>query len=121
MATKDLHLGYMDIPKGTVCGLNGLWQGIVNGKPLIEIGLLWRLGNAMEPNWPITEGYLMEIIGVSNVRVRYELDYSTDPNDMGANTANPPVNAIRAVVSARPGIVTVDELPLITARSVLLA
>jgi 2,4-diaminopentanoate dehydrogenase len=118
VATKDLHLGYMDIPKGTVCGLNGLWQGIVNGSPLIEIGLLWRLGNAMEPDWPIDEGYRIEVRGVPNVRVRYELDYPADVDDHGANTANPAVNAAPAVVAARPGLVTVDELPLITAGSV---
>lgn len=118
VATKDLHLGYMDIPKGTVCGLNGLWQGIVNGTPLIEIGLLWRLGNAMEPDWSITEGYVMEVIGVPNIRLRFELDYPPDINDHGANTANPAVNAIPQVVAARPGIVTVGELPLVTARSV---
>ena len=118
VATKDLHLGYMDIAKGTVCGLKGVWQGMVNGKPLIEIGLLWRLGNSMQPDWPITEGYVMEIIGVPNVRVRYELDSPQNPDDHSAHTANPPVNAIRAVVAARPGIVTVSDLPLITARSV---
>ena len=118
VATKDLHLGYMDIARGTVCGLNGLWQGIVKGKPLIEIGLLWRLGNSMEPDWPITEGYVIEVVGVPNVRLRYELDYPSDINDKDANTANPPVNAIAAVVAARPGIVTVNELPLITAGSV---
>jgi hypothetical protein len=108
----------MDIPKGTVCGLNGLWQGIVNGNPLIEIGLLWRLGNAMEPDWPINEGYRIEVRGVPDVRVRYELDYPADVDDYGANTANPAVNAAPAVVAARPGLVTVDELPLVTAGSV---
>lgn len=118
VATKDLDLGYMEIRKGTVCGLKGIWQGIVDGKPRIELGLTWRLGNAMHPDWPIEDGYVMEVIGVPNIRIRYELEYPTDPNDYVASTANPPVNAIRAVVAARPGIVTVDELPLITVGSV---
>ena len=118
VATKDLHLGYMDIPKGAVCGLKGLWQGIVNGKALIELGLLWRLGNAMEPDWPIAEGYVIEVRGVPNVRLRYELEYPEDRNDFDAHTANPPVNAIKAVVAAKPGLVTLDDLPLITAGSV---
>lgn len=117
VATKDLDLGYMQIAKGTVCGLKSLWQGIVDGKPLIEMGLTWRLGNAMTPDWPIEEGYVMEIVGVPNVRIRYELEYPADSNDYVASTANPPVNAIPAVVAARPGIVTVDELPLITVGS----
>ena len=118
VATQDLSLGYMDIPRGTVCGLKGMWQGFIGGRPLIELQLLWRIGNAMSPDWPIEEGYTMEIIGVPNVRVRYELEYPNDSNDYVASTANPPVNAIRAVVAARPGIVTADELPLITAGSV---
>lgn len=119
VATRDLDLGYMEIRKGTVCGLRGLWQGLNGGKPCIELGLTWRLGNAMGPDWPIEDGYVMEVIGVPNVRVRYELEYPKDPNDYVASTANPPVNAIRAVVAARPGIVTVDELPLITVGSVV--
>lgn len=118
VATKDLDLGYMEIRKGTVCGLKGIWQGIVDGKPRIELGLTWRLGNAMHPDWPIEDGYVMEVIGVPNIRIRYALEYPSDPNDYVASTANPAVNAIRAVVAARPGIVTVDELPLITVGSV---
>jgi hypothetical protein len=118
VATKDLDLGYMQIKKGTVCGLKGIWQGVVGGKPLIELGLTWRLGSSMSPDWPIEDGYVMEVIGVPNVRVRYELEYPSDPNDYVASTANPPVNAIPAVVAARPGIVTVDELPLITVGSI---
>jgi hypothetical protein len=118
VATKDLHLGYMDIAKDTVCGLDAVWRGMANGKPLIEMGLRWRIGDAMEPDWPINDGYVMEIIGIPSVKLRYELEYPKDPNDYVASTANPPVNAVHAVVAARPGIVTVNELPLITAGSV---
>ncbi|MBB5685915.1 NAD(P)H-dependent amine dehydrogenase family protein [Sphingobium boeckii] len=117
-ATQDLHLGYMDIPKGMVCGIKCLWQGIFEGRPLIEIGLLWRLGQSMEPDWPITEGYVMEVRGIPNVKLRYELEYPEDRNDFDAHTANPPVNAIKAVVAAKPGLVTIADLPLVTARSV---
>jgi hypothetical protein len=35
-----------------------------------------------------------------------------------ADTANPAVNATPAVVAAPPGLVTLADLPLITARSV---
>ncbi|ADP80786.1 NAD(P)H-dependent amine dehydrogenase family protein [Pseudofrankia inefficax] len=121
VATKDLDLGYMQIAKGMVCGIKGVWQGIVNGKPFVELGLLWRLGDAMEPDWPIAEGYVIEVRGVPNVRVRYELDPPAVGDDFSASTANPAVNAIPAVVAAHPGLVTIDELPLITARSVSIA
>lgn len=117
LATEDLDLGYMRIPRGTVCGLNGVWRGIAGGKAVIELGLLWRLGNAMEPDWPIAEGYVIEVRGVPNLRVRFEID-AEESGEIEASTAHPAVNAIPAVVAAPAGLVTVDELPLITAGSV---
>jgi hypothetical protein len=116
LATKDLDLGYMQIPKGTVCGISGLWQGIVDGEPFLEIGLLWRLGNAMEPDWPIQEGHLIEVKGTPSIRLRHEILHVA--GSYNSETANPAVNAIPAVVAARPGLVTLGDLPLITATSV---
>jgi hypothetical protein len=97
-----------------------MWQGMRDGKAVIEMGLTWRLGAPMEPDWPIAEGYVMEIKGVPTIRVRYEMDHSGDPdeNDAMSDTANPAVNAIKAVVAATPGLVTIADLPLITATSV---
>jgi hypothetical protein len=120
VAAEDIDLGWMQLPKGTVCGLRGMWQGIVDGRPLLEIGLTWQLGSPMEPSWPIEEGYVMDIDAVPHIKVRYEMDHSTDPdeNDAMSDTANPAVNAIPAVVAAAPGLVTVADLPLITAGSI---
>jgi hypothetical protein len=114
-ATKDLDLDYMKIAKGTICGLKGVWSGIVNGRAVIELGLCWRLGDAMEPNWPTEEGYVIEVDGVPSVRARYAIQYPANLTDFGIATANPAVNAIRAVVAARPGLVTADQLPLVMA------
>lgn len=114
-ATQDLDLGYMKIGKGTICGLKGVWSGIVNGRAVIELGLCWRLGHAMEPNWPTEEGYVIEVDGVPSVRARFAIQYPANLTDFGIATANPAVNAIRAVVAARPGLVTADQLPLVMA------
>lgn len=114
-ATKDLDLGYMKIGKGTICGLKGVWSGRVKGKAVIELGLCWRLGDAMEPNWPTEEGYVVEVDGVPSVRARFAIHYPANLTDFGVATANPAVNAIRAVVAAPPGLVTADQLPLVTA------
>lgn len=118
VATKDLDLGYMEIAKGAVCGLKGLWQGIVGGEPLIEMGLTWRLGDAIEPDWPVHAGHVIEIRGVPNIRLSHEIDHVPDPDNFNADTANPAVNAIPAVVAARPGLVTLPDLPLVTVTSV---
>jgi hypothetical protein len=113
-ATEDIDLGWMQIPKGTVCGINGIWSGIKDGKPLIEMRLLWRLGDAMTPNWPVGVGHSVEIIAQPNIRLTAQYDPISDDS----HTANPAVNAVPAVVRAAPGLVTIDQLPLITAGSV---
>jgi hypothetical protein len=119
VATEFLDLGYMEIAEGTVCGMKAMFQGMKDSRPLLEMGLLWRLGDAMGPDWPIEHGYLMEICGVPNIRVRYEPVFGGAAEEyVAAPTANPAVNAIPAVVAARPGLVTAADLPLITAISV---
>lgn len=71
----------------------------------------------MEPDWPIEEGHVIRIVGSPGIRIRHEIDYPSDLADLGSLTANPAVNAIAAVVAA-PGLVTIGEMPLITAGSV---
>jgi 2,4-diaminopentanoate dehydrogenase len=119
VATEELDLGYMTIPTRTVCGLKGRWSGMAGGRPVIELGLLWRLGYAMEPDWPTEEGYVIEVDGVPSVRARYAVDYPDALADFGVTTAGPAVNAIRHVVTAPPGLVTADQLPLVTASGLI--
>ncbi len=118
VATKDLDLGYMQIGKDMICGQKSIWRGIAGGKPVIEFSLLWRLGDAMEPDWAVHDGHQVEIRGVPGIKLSLTYDHPADPDDFNAITANPAVNAIPAVVQARPGIITVDELPLVTSASV---
>ena len=120
VATQDIDLGFMQIAKGRVCGMNGVWTGVYNARPLIEIGLLWRLGNAMEPNWAIaaTASDRDRRNPEPAAPLRDPAAAEPGPLDFTPETANPAVNAIPAVVAARPGLVTVGDLPLITARSV---
>lgn len=122
VATKHLDLGYMEIAEGTVCGMKAMFQGMKDGSALLEMDLLWRLGDAMEPDWPINHGYVMEIRGVPNIRVRYEPEFGRNAEEyVAAPTANPAVNAIPAVVAAGPGLVTAADLPLISAGSIRIA
>ena len=115
VATEDVDLGYMQIQKGHTCGLKGLWSGKVGGKSVIELGLVWRLGHAMEPDWPTEEGYLVDIDGDPGVHCKFELRYRDGNVDFGGPTAFPAVNAIPHVVAAAPGLVTADQMPMILA------
>ena len=118
VATRDLELGYMQIVKGRICGLKACWSGIAGGRAVIELGLMWRLGNAMAPDWKPVEGYVIEVDGEPNVRCRFHAEYGADP-DFGLVTAMPAVHAIPAVVAARPGLVTAADLPLVVAAHCL--
>jgi hypothetical protein len=114
VATRDLALGYMDIPKGHICGLNATWSGISRGRKAVELGLMWRLGQHMEPDWKAVEGYVIEVQGEPSVKCQLHAVYGKDP-DFGLVTAMPAVHAIPHVVAAEPGLVSVAELPLICA------
>ncbi|HQR03939.1 MAG: dihydrodipicolinate reductase [Proteobacteria bacterium] len=113
-ATEDVDLGYMKIGKGCISGLRCTWSARVAGRPVIELKVAWKLGNKLSHDWPVEEGWLVEIDGSPSVRCLYQQkrDEHFDP---GTLTAMPAIHAIPAVVAAPAGIVTTDRLPLIAA------
>lgn len=114
VATEDLDLGYMQIAKGTVCGMKLHFIGISKGKRIIDVGSMARLGQHMEPDWRPLHGYQIDIKGTPGVHCVVEaVDNRTADKDF--YTAMPAVNAIRTVIEAKPGLVTAGELPLICA------
>jgi hypothetical protein len=124
-ATRDIDLGYMQIPEGCVAGIEASWQGRVAGRTVIDLQVRWRKGQHIEPDWPLEHGYLVQIEGQPCVRTKLEI---RPPRDFKGKsfedfmqlgmiiTALPAVNAIPAVCAAPPGIRTYTELPLVTGR-----
>lgn len=114
VTTQDVDLGFMQFPKGTVCGMDVHFIGVSNGKRIIDVGSQVRLGRHMEPDWQPLHGYRVDIQGTPGVKLVIDaVDSRTADKDF--YTAMPAVNAIRAVIEAKPGLVTADELPLICA------
>lgn len=123
VATEKLELGYMTIEEGCVAGIEASWQGLRNGRKLIDLKVRWRKGQALEPDWPLEHGYLIEIEGQPCVKTKLEI---RPPKDFKAKsfedymqlgmiiTSLPAVNAIPAICQAAPGIRTYTDLPLIT-------
>ena len=124
-ATETMDLGFMTIPGGTVAGISGTWFGATEARRVIECSFRWKMGWAMEPDWPLRHGYFVEIDGQPKVRSRFQIlppDEWTEPDYMGLGmimTAMPAVNAIPAVCAAAPGIVGYADLPLITAKGLV--
>jgi hypothetical protein len=108
-----------------VAGVAASWQGVRNGRTVIDLRVRWRKGQTLEPDWKVEHGYIVAIEGEPNVRTKLEI---APPRDFVARsfkdymvlgmiiTSLPAIHAIPAVVAAPAGIVTYVDLPLITAR-----
>lgn len=124
-APEDVVMTSWTIPKGCVAGVSASWQGWAGGRKVVDMRVRWRKGPALEPNWEVGEGYLVEIQGQPCVRTKMTI---APPPDFEANTfddfmvlgmimtAMPAIDAIPAVCAAAPGIVTYLDLPLVTPR-----
>lgn len=109
-ATRDF--GFMTIGAGRIAGFKGVLSGMSGGRSVIECRFVWKVGNDMTPNWPVEDGYVLEIEGDPSVRVR--LSPMGEHFDGATTTAMPAVNAIPSVVAAPPGIVNHAKLPFVT-------
>jgi hypothetical protein len=71
----------------------------------------------MTPNWPVEDGYVLEVEGDPSVRVR--LQPMGEHFDGATTTAMPVVNAIPQVVAAPAGIVNTADLPFVKGTHLL--
>jgi 2,4-diaminopentanoate dehydrogenase len=111
LANRTTDFGFMTVQKGRIAGFSGVIAGVAYGRSVIECRFVWKIGADMTPDWPVTRGYVIEIEGEPNVRLKLE---SPDGHLDGAvTTAMPCVNAIPAVCAAPPGIVNQADLPFV--------
>lgn len=111
VANRTTDFGFMTVQKGRIAGFKGVIAGMAGDRPVIECRFVWKIGEDMTPDWPVTRGYVVEIEGDPNVRLKLE---SPDGHFDGAvTTAMPCVNAIPAVCAAPPGIVNQMDLPFV--------
>jgi hypothetical protein len=111
-ANRTTDFGFMTIREGHIAGFKGVLSGMSAGRPVIQCNFVWKVGHDMSPDWPVENGYVLEIHGEPSVRVTLE---PVGPHFDGAlTTAMAVVNAIPRVVNAAPGILNCGELPLVT-------
>ena len=121
-ATGDTDLGFMKIPAGTVGSVYGYHRGWVGDRNVVSVGFNWTMGDHVTPPKPLEHGHVIQVFGVPNMRtVLHCLPPKNwkEPGFMGLGmiyTAMPVTNAVPAVVAARPGIVTLKDLPPVTGR-----
>jgi hypothetical protein len=110
-ANRTTDFGFMTVQEGHIAGFKGVLSGTVDDQPRVQCKFVWKVGHDMTPNWPVEDGYVIEIEGDPGVRCRLE---PIGPHFDGATTtAMPVVNAIPQVCAAPPGIVNQMDLPLV--------
>jgi 4-hydroxy-tetrahydrodipicolinate reductase len=119
--TKDVDLGWYQMPKGSL-GANYIkYQGMVDGVPRVETHLEWQMTPHTDPSWDIKGCYITQIKGDPCIYNKHMIfpkpgvDLSNSDNfaSIGMTvTGLPALNAIKSVVAAPPGLITSADLPL---------
>lgn len=123
VTTERLVDGDLVIEPGHVAGISAHWLGKVGGRTVIDLGVRWRKGRTLQPDWKVEHGYVVDVQGLPCVRTKLQI---FPPRDFQARsmadfmelgmviTSLPAINAIPAICAAAPGIHTYGDLPLIT-------
>ena len=106
VAERPIHTNFFDVQPGLVCGLKQVARGYDENGAFMTLTFKAFLESEIDHD-------LVEITGTPNLTVKLE----------GTNgdlaTAAIAVNAIRRVFEAAPGLVTMRDLPIVTAWSTL--
>src|SRR4051794_9341879 len=119
--TKDVDLGWYQMPKGSL-GANYIkYQGMVGGVPRVETHLEWQMTPHTDPSWNIKGCYITQIQGDPCIYNKHMIfpkpgvDLSNPESfaSIGMTvTGLPALNAIAAVAAAPPGLLTSADLTL---------
>ena len=119
--TKDVDLGWYQLPAGSLGACAFSYVGKVGRTPRVELQLEWQMTPHTDPHWNIQGCYITKIDGDPCIYSKHLIlpKPGTDFSSAAAFgaiamtvTGMPALNAIRAVVDAAPGIVTSADLPL---------
>ena len=123
-APETFEIASGTVEQGTAAGLRFEVRGMKGGRPVVVLEHVTRLRDDIAPDWPQPTGqggYRIAITGEPNYTLDMQmLGTDGDHNTAGLKaTAMRLVNAVPAVVAARPGLVTALDLPLITGRGLV--
>ena len=107
------------VEAGTVAAQRMNVTGQRGGRPLLEFKATWYVTADLHPAWDLREtGWRVRVAG--DLPLDVEIHFPVPDEEWGATspnvTAHRPVNAVRDVCAAKPGILTIADLPNIVAR-----
>lgn len=112
------------VEAGTQAGLRFEVRGMIDGKAVIVLEHVTRLHDDVAPDWPEQVGqggYHLTITGEPTIEVDFHAVGTDGDHNTGGLivTATKLLNAIPAVVAAAPGLLSVNDLPLIAGRGLV--
>lgn len=123
-APRQIAIAAGRVGAGTAAALRFEVRGMRGGRPVVVLEHVTRLADDIGPDWPQPAGQ-----GCYRVVVRGEPNYTLDLQLVGTDgdhntaglkaTAMRLVNAVPAVVEARPGLLSALDLPLVTGRGLV--
>lgn len=114
-AAKKVDLGWFCMEKDTNAAVCAGWNGIIDGKTVVQAKVSWYLTKELNEGWEFDDDhYHLTIKGEPDVhsRIRFVPPENWGHNDWDTMTALPPVNAIFNVKAARAGILTLQDVGL---------
>jgi len=122
LADADFEIAAGTIAAGTISGMRFEISGLVGDEPRVVVEHVTRLRDGDAPGWPQGGGYRILIDGDPCLKLDLELSsHVGDHNYAGClATAMHVINAIPAVCEADPGVLTFLDLPVYSARHLLI-
>ncbi len=117
---KDLQVASGFIPKGTVAAMNFGVRVISAGRPAIVFQHYTRMDPDLAPDWPRGEGWTLLFEGLPSMSVKINVGiHGEDHTDQACwNTAMHAVHAVPYVVAAKPGLLSLADVPPVWAADV---
>jgi 2,4-diaminopentanoate dehydrogenase len=113
---EQVDLGFMVLPAGSHGALRSAWVGKNEGTERVRVSVAWYLTRNLIEDWCFDdEHYHLRVEGDPAIDCRIELEAPHwQDSDWSVLTALPAVNAVAKVVAARPGILGLDDVGLVT-------
>ncbi|NUR89185.1 MAG: dihydrodipicolinate reductase [Nonomuraea sp.] len=113
LAREEFEIAAGLVREDTVCASRWVFSGLVRGRPFMTVEVVYKADAERVPRWP-DPGFSIHIEGVPSMTVAIE-----EVSHGLAAAAAHAVNAVPAVCAAPPGIRTLLDLPLPTARGLV--
>jgi hypothetical protein len=114
-ATRDVEIAAGTIRAGTVAAQRMTMVGTSGGTEAVRFTTNWYCTTDLDPEWTdlLTSGWRVRVDGDAplDMTLTFPVDLDVLNDYTPGLTANRPVNAVRHVVAAAPGILTTADLP----------